>query len=50
MNRDFGTLIVIVTHNTVIAEMADRVLRMSSGAIVEHRRNAQRARVRDLAW
>ena len=50
VNREFGTLIVIVTHNAVIADMADRVLRMSSGAIVEHRRNAQRASAQDLSW
>jgi putative ABC transport system ATP-binding protein len=50
VNREFGTLIVIVTHNAVIADMADRVVRMSSGTIVEHRRNGQRARVGDLAW
>ncbi|WKZ85455.1 ABC transporter ATP-binding protein [Ralstonia pickettii] len=50
VNREFGTLIVIVTHNAVIADMADRVLRMSSGAIVEHRHNAQRASAQDLSW
>ena len=50
VNREFGTLIVIVTHNAVIADMADRVVRMSSGTIVEQRRNAQRARVGDLSW
>ena len=50
VNREFGTLIVIVTHNAVIADMADRVVRMSSGTIVEQHRNAQRARVGDLAW
>ena len=26
INRDLGTLTVIITHNAVMAEMADRVL------------------------
>jgi putative ABC transport system ATP-binding protein len=50
VNREFGTLTVVVTHNAVIADMASRVIRMSSGAIVEDRRNAQRSRAQDLTW
>jgi putative ABC transport system ATP-binding protein len=30
--------VILVTHNSMIAPMADRVLRMSSGRIVEDRR------------
>ena len=35
VNRDFGCTVVIVTHNAAIAQMADRVLRLRDGALVE---------------
>ncbi len=35
ISRQRGTTVVIVTHNTAIAAMADRVMRMRSGEIVE---------------
>jgi putative ABC transport system ATP-binding protein len=50
VNREFGTLVVVVTHNAVIGEMAHRVMHMSSGTIVEQRQNTQRLRVKDLTW
>ncbi|XUW93614.1 ABC transporter ATP-binding protein (plasmid) [Burkholderia sp. M6-3] len=50
VNREFGTLTIVVTHNAVIADMANRVVCMSSGTIVEDRRNARRSRARDLSW
>src|SRR6476620_185988 len=39
VNRELGTTTAIITHNAAIAAMADRVVRMSSGVIVEERRN-----------
>ncbi len=33
MNKQFGTTIIIITHNEVIAGMADRILRIKDGAI-----------------
>ena len=50
VNRSFGSLTIVVTHNAVIAEMADRVVRMSSGTILEERRNARRAAAQTLTW
>lgn len=50
VNRSLGTTTAVITHNAVIAGMADRVIRMHSGAIAEVRRNAQRARASDLEW
>jgi putative ABC transport system ATP-binding protein len=35
ISRSLGSTVVIVTHNTVIGDMADRVIRMRSGAIAE---------------
>ncbi|MFO1400939.1 MAG: ABC transporter ATP-binding protein [Steroidobacteraceae bacterium] len=49
-NRELGTLTVLITHNAAIAGMADRVVRLSSGAIVEERRNATRLDPSGLSW
>jgi len=40
----------VITHNAVIAEMADRVIRLSSGRIVEERRNTHRVSPDQLSW
>jgi putative ABC transport system ATP-binding protein len=50
INREFGTTIVVITHNAAIAAMADRVVRISSGTIVEIAQNAAKASVEDLSW
>ena len=50
VNRELGTTTVIITHNAAIAGMADRVLKLRSGRIVEERRNAVRAAPADLDW
>ena len=49
-NLELGALTVVITHNAAIAGMADRVIRISSGQIVEARRNARRLRPADLSW
>ncbi len=50
INRELGTLAVIITHNAILADMADRVFTLSDGRIVNERVNAQRGSVRNLAW
>jgi len=50
INRELGTLAVIITHNAAMAEMADRVLHLSDGQIVKSRRNETRLPVRKLEW
>jgi putative ABC transport system ATP-binding protein len=50
VNRKLGTITVIITHNAAIAGMADRVIRMSSGAIVDIQRNEKRLTSSDLSW
>ena len=50
VNRELGTTTVLITHNAVIAEMADRVIRLSSGRIVEERRNAHPVSPDRLSW
>ncbi|MHC4340624.1 MAG: ABC transporter ATP-binding protein [Planctomycetota bacterium] len=35
VNRELGTTLLIITHNAAIGEMADRIVRMRSGRILE---------------
>jgi putative ABC transport system ATP-binding protein len=35
INKEFGTTILMITHNTAISEMANRVYRVRSGEIVD---------------
>ena len=49
-NRDLGTTTVVITHNAVIAGMADRVIRLSNGGIASIEANAARAPASSLRW
>jgi putative ABC transport system ATP-binding protein len=49
-NRSLGTTTVVITHNVVIAGMADRVIRMADGRISGSERNSERREARELAW
>ena len=50
VNRELGTLTVLITHNAGIADMADRVIRLFDGRIVEERRNTHKKAARELSW
>jgi len=50
VNRELGTTTALITHNAVIAAMADRVVTMKDGGIASERRNAQRASPDGLDW
>jgi putative ABC transport system ATP-binding protein len=49
-NRELGTLTVIITHNAIMADMADRVIHFSDGRVHDERRNDKRAPVSSLNW
>ena len=50
VNRELGTTTALITHNAAIAAIGDRVVRMSSGAIVEHVRNERRVAPEEIRW
>ena len=50
VNRELGTTTAVITHNAVIAGMADRVLHMSSGRISHEERNAVRVSPAEMEW
>jgi putative ABC transport system ATP-binding protein len=49
-NRELGTTTVVITHNAVIAGMADRVIRLSNGEIASVEQNASRRDAAELSW
>ncbi len=50
INAELGTTTLIITHNAVIQEVADRVLFFADGRISGSRRNATRRAAAELAW
>ena len=50
VNRDYGCTIVIVTHNDAISRMANRVLRLRDGMLVENEMNAAPVSAAELVW
>jgi putative ABC transport system ATP-binding protein len=50
VNRETGTTTAVITHNAAIGRMGDRIVRMSSGEIIERTRNTTRASVDDIEW
>lgn len=50
LNQELGTTTVVITHNAVIAGMADRVISMRDGTVVADKRNTDRVKASDLVW
>jgi len=50
INEELGTTVAIITHNSAIAGMADRVIRLRSGEIVEVTRNPKKLGPDELMW
>jgi putative ABC transport system ATP-binding protein len=50
VNRELGTTTAVITHNAVIAGMADRVVSVSDGRVAAVRANDRKAAARDLVW
>ena len=49
-NRDLGATTAVITHNAVIADMADRVIVIGDGRIQEVRENSSKKNPEDLSW
>ncbi len=50
VNRELGTTTAVITHNTVIGSMADRVLHIADGTVARIAENSARRPVAELAW
>ena len=50
INEELGTTVAVITHNSAIGGMADRVIRLRSGEIVEITKNARKSAPDELMW
>jgi putative ABC transport system ATP-binding protein len=50
VNRELGTTTAVITHNAPIAQLADRVVRIADGRIVESKRNESKLTPDDITW
>jgi putative ABC transport system ATP-binding protein len=50
VNRELGTTTAVITHNAVIAGMADRVVRFADGKVAASTRNERRLSPETLRW
>ncbi|MCL1949863.1 MAG: ABC transporter ATP-binding protein [Turicibacter sp.] len=50
INEQLQTTVFLITHNLGIAEMADKVIKMKSGEIVEVKNNLLKKRAKEVSW
>ena len=50
INRELGTTTAVITHNAVIADMADRVISISDGKILHVHENPTKRTASELTW
>ena len=50
VNQEFGTTTAVITHNSSIAAMADRVAYMRSGQISRIEQNDRKVSPSELEW
>jgi putative ABC transport system ATP-binding protein len=50
INREIGTTTVIITHNAVVAGMADRVLHLTDGTISQVEINKMKMSPEEMHW
>lgn len=50
MNETYGTTLVLITHNPNIAVMADRVVKLNNGQVVDIKINQNKKRASEIVW
>jgi putative ABC transport system ATP-binding protein len=50
INKEFNKTVVVITHNAAIGDMADRVIKMRSGSIVEIKVNMEPLLPERIEW
>lgn len=50
VNKQYGTTILIITHNPSIADMADTVITLRSGEITSIRKNTEKIKAEGIEW
>ncbi len=50
INEELGTMAVVVTHNVVISQMADRVIHLADGRITSVKTNPDKKLPQEITW
>lgn len=50
LSRKNNTTVIIITHNQEIAKMADRILKIKSGEIIDNSLNKNKIPIDDIEW
>lgn len=50
VNKDYGTTVLVVTHNELMKEMADHVITIRDGRISKSEKNTSRKKAADIDW
>ncbi|MDA8792731.1 ABC transporter ATP-binding protein [Bacteriovoracaceae bacterium] len=50
VNQEMGATTIVITHNSSIAELADRVIFLKDGQIQNIKVNKEKKSVRDISW
>jgi len=50
INKRYGTTIIIATHNTAIAKMSHKIIRLRSGELVEYQDNPSPVSAEEVVW
>ncbi|QDV64854.1 putative ABC transporter ATP-binding protein [Crateriforma conspicua] len=50
INAELGTTTAVITHNAAIGQIADRIVSMRDGVIVDETRNSTKAPVSSMSW
>ena len=49
VKEKYGTSVIMVTHNEIIAQMADRIIRLKDGRILSDEKNENKKKAGELA-
>jgi len=50
LNKTSGKVVIVVTHNSAVGDIADRVVRLRDGSIVDIKQNTNPAEPEELKW
>ena len=50
LNEQYKTTVVLITHNPSIGIIADRIVKINSGQIIEIISNKTKAKAKDITW
>ena len=50
VNKEFGTTILIITHNPAISALGNQIIHMNSGRIAKEKSNQIILKAEDIKW